>query len=287
MHIPVMATEVMEALALAPGMTVLDGTLGLGGHASLIIEKTGPNGRLIGFDADDRNLALARERLHADAERVTFIHDSYARAAAHDLPPLDAALLDLGFSSVHVDDPARGFSFLHDGPLDMRYDMRQERTAATIVNGATEDELAEILRVYGEEPNARRIAETIVRARKEQQLTTTGDLAALIATILPRRGKTHPATRTFQALRIAVNDELGALEEGLKAITALLRPGAHFAVLTFHSLEDRVVKRFFAEAEDLELLTKKPLLPSREEIVNNPRARSAKLRTVQKRTYGK
>lgn len=278
-HVPVLAKEIIDGLALAPGATVLDGTLGLGGHAQLILAATSPSGRLIGFDRDARNLATAKEQLAVFGERVTLVNDSFANTAAHDVPPLNGALLDLGFSSVHVDDASRGFSFMHDGPLDMRYDTRQELTAEMIVNSWAREDLSEIFRIYGEEPYATGIAKAITEARKRARITTTGQLAALISSLAGgKRGRIHPATRVFQALRIAVNDELGELTRGLAAITDRLQSGGRFAVITFHSLEDRIVKQFFRDDSRLEALTKKPVVASRTEEIENPRARSAKLR---------
>ncbi len=284
-HIPVLAKEVLDGLALRPGMTVLDGTLGLGGHANLMLDATAPDGQLVGFDRDARNLARAQERLARFAGRTTLVNDSFGNAAQYDIPALDAALLDLGFSSLHVDDPARGFSFMHDGPLDMRYDTRQELTAEAVVNGWSRDDLAQLFRAYGEEPYASGIAKAITEARKKQRIATTGQLADLISSLAGRPAgragggrRTHPATRVFQALRIAVNDELGELARGLTALTERLKPGGRLAVITFHSLEDRAVKRFMKETEGLATLTKKPVVPSRDEVVRNPRSRSAKLR---------
>ncbi len=274
-HIPVLAKEIVDGLQLTSGMTVLDGTVGLGGHAALICDAIAPNGQLIGFDRDARNLAVAKERLGND---VLLINDSFANVVRHNIPMLDAVLLDLGFSSVHVDDATRGFSFMHDGPLDMRYDTTQALTAAFIVNSWSRDDIATILRAYGEELQAKEIARTIFDARQKEHITTTGQLAALITSIIPRRGKIHPATRTFQALRIAVNDELGELERGLIAITERLKPGGRFAIITFHSLEDRIVKQFFKDDPHFTPLTKKPIVASDEEIRTNPRSRSAKLR---------
>lgn len=270
-------------MRLQSGMTVLDGTLGLGGHTSYILSAIAPNGVVIGFDADARNLALAKERLGETAARVTFIHDSYGNVLMHDVPSLDAALLDLGFSSVHVDDAARGFSFLREGPLDMRYDVRRDVTAEMIVNSWSRDELADIFRMYGEERFAPQIAKAICEARKKQRFTTTTQLAQFIEGLAGRRGKIHPATKVFQALRIAVNDEFSELQRGLEGITSKLKPGARFAVITFHSLEDRVVKQYFKNNETLNAVTKKPIVGSREEVLTNPRARSAKLRIVEKR----
>lgn len=283
-HVPVLAKEVIDGLALASGMTVLDGTIGLGGHAALILAATAPSGRVIGFDRDSRNLEEAGKRVSGLAGRVVLVNDSFANIAMHDVPSLDGALLDLGFSSVHVDDAARGFSFLHDGPLDMRYDTRQKLTADAIVNSWSRDDLAEIFRRYGEEPRSINIAKAITDGRKRECITTTGQLAALVLSLSGgRRGKIHPATRIFQALRIAVNDELGELARGLDAITDRLKPGARFAVITFHSLEDRIVKQFFRDDARLDVLTKKPIVASREEEIANQRSRSAKLRIAIKK----
>jgi 16S rRNA (cytosine1402-N4)-methyltransferase len=281
MHIPVLAKEVLEGLALQPGETVIDGTLGGGGHAALMLAATAPNGRLIGFDRDARNLEIACDGMKGTSDRVTYVHDSFGNMAAH-VQSADAILLDLGFSSMHVDDASRGFSFMKDGPLDMRYDASQGETAADIVNGATRDEIAAMLRIYGEEPFANQIAKAITAQRKVKKFVTTIDLADFISSLSKGRGKIHPATRVFQALRIAVNDELGELERGLKAAESILTPGGRIAVISFHSLEDRMVKQFFKDSLVLEPLTKRPVEGSEEEVRDNPRARSAKLRVARK-----
>jgi 16S rRNA (cytosine1402-N4)-methyltransferase len=281
-HIPVLANEVLEGLALKPGARVLDGTVGLGGHARLILEATAPNGELVAFDRDHRNLATARESLTSFHHRVTFIHDSFGNIATHPVGMFDGALIDLGFSSVHVDDASRGFSFMHDGPLDMRYDVQQELTAADIVNSWSRDDLATIFRRYGEEPRAPIVAKAIFDARRANRISTTGELATIISSVIPRTGKMHPATRVFQALRIVVNDELGEVEKGLAGITAALNSGGRFAIITFHSLEDRLVKVWCKEQGDLKSITKKPIVASRDEQKSNPRSRSAKLRIVEK-----
>jgi 16S rRNA (cytosine1402-N4)-methyltransferase len=279
MHIPVLAKEVLAGLALKPGEVVIDGTLGGGGHAALMLAATAPNGRLIGFDRDERNLEIACEGMSGSSDRVTYVHDSFGNMLAH-VQKADAILLDLGFSSMHVDDATRGFSFMKDGPLDMRYDASKGETAADIVNGAPLEELAAMLRIYGEEPFANQIAKAITVQRKIKKFETTLDLADFIASLSKGRGRIHPATRTFQALRIAVNDELGELERGLKAAEQILNPGGRIAIITFHSLEDRMVKNFFKESVVLTATTKKPLEGSEEEVKNNPRSRSAKLRVA-------
>lgn len=281
-HIPVLADEVLDGLNLKPGMRILDGTVGLGGHAGMVLDAIGEEGELIAFDRDRRNLELARIALTEHIGKKTFICDSYASANQHGIGPIDGAMYDLGFSSVHVDDASRGFSFQQEGPLDMRYDITQEVTAESIVNGYSREKLAEIFRVYGEEPRAAVIAKAIFDARRQSRITTTTDLADVIESVKRRRGKQHPATQVFQALRIAVNDELGEVERGLQVGIDLLKPGSRITVLTFHSIEDRMVKRLFRDHEALNVITKKPIQPSWDEKKTNPRARSAKLRVAEK-----
>lgn len=281
-HIPVLAKEVLAGLALKSGERVFDGTVGLGGHARLILEATAPRGELVAFDRDERNLSTAKENLSAFGRRVTFIHDSFGNIGNHTVGTFDAALIDLGFSSVHVDDASRGFSFMHDGPLDMRYDVRQDLTAQEIVNSWSRDDLATIFRRYGEELRAQHVAKAIFDARRVNRIATTGELATIVSSVIPRTGKTHPATKVFQALRIVVNDELGEVERGLAGIVAAMNPGGRFAIITFHSLEDRLVKVWSKECDAVMALTKKPIVASREEQQSNPRSRSAKLRIVQK-----
>ncbi len=305
-HVPVMVDEVLEYL-VGPCLSVnqslpngsqagqrpedrwfVDGTVGQGGHAGKVLAAL-PGCRLLGFDRDASNLALARKNLAPFKDRVTLIEDSYvnllAQTYVHAVTQVDGLLLDLGFSSAHVDDPGRGFSFQADGPLDMRYDQRGGATAAELVNEASEDELARILRVYGEEPQARRIAQALVEIRKTHPFATTSDLTQGVETVVRRHGPAHPATRTFQALRIAVNDELGGLERVLPDAVSLLKPGGRLAIISFHSLEDRIVKQFFKAEEQkhtLKILTKKVLVPSEEEVRRNPRSRSAKLRVAER-----
>lgn len=280
-HIPVLASEVMEQLALTPGMTVVDGTCGLGGHTKLFAEAVGETGRVFAFDKDDRNLSVARERLIAYGDRVQFIHDSYAQVGDY-VKDVHAILFDLGYSSAHVDDPGRGFSFQADGPLDMRYDVRGSVTAADIVNGWSRDDLTDLFRRYGEESRAPQVAKAIFDARREMRITRTLQLASVVLSVVPRTGKIHPATRVFQALRIAVNDEFGAVEQGIAAAIKVLAPGGKLAILSFHSLEDRIVKHAFLKSTQTKVLTKKPIVATHQEQKDNPRSRSAKLRVVMK-----
>ena len=281
-HIPVLANEVIGGLELKPDDRVLDATVGLGGHAALILDATAPGVTLVGFDRDARNLAIAAEQLKRFGDRVTLVRDSFGNIAAHELGAFDAALFDLGFSSVHVDDAARGFSFQNEGPLDMRYDTTQELTAEAVVNGWSRDDIATMLRRYGEEPRAPQIAKAIFDARRAERMTTTMQLADVISTVVPRFGKAHPATKTFQALRIVVNDEFGEIERGLEAAIAALKPGGRIAVITFHSLEDRLVKLLFKQHPTLSIITKKPIVPTHDDVLANRRARSAKLRIGEK-----
>ena len=282
-HIPVLLKEVLEGLSLHENAVIVDATLGLGGHTREILERTVPNGRVIGFDRDARNLDLAREELKDLADRIEFINDSFGAMQDHVKEPVDAVLFDIGFSSLHVDDPERGFSFMHDGPLDMRYDQSQELTAEMIVNSWTRDELAELFRKLGEESFAAQIAKAIFIARRKNRITTTRELADVVSGAVRRSGKHHPATKVFQALRIAVNDELGEVEKGLEAAVNVLKPSGRLVVISFHSLEDRIVKNFVKNREDLEPITKRPIKPEFKETKSNPRARSAKLRIAQKK----
>jgi len=267
------------------GGVYVDGTLGHGGHTILLLEASAPDGRVIGVDRDARNIAMAQDRIGA-TDRLTFVQDDYRHLKkilhAQGIGEVDGILLDVGFSSAHVDDAARGFSFQKDGPLDMRYDVDQGQTAAEVVNSWSEEQLTQAFLVYGEEDRAREVAKAIVARRRERPFSTTVDLAETIAVTLGRHGKIHPATRVFQALRIVVNDELGAIETVLPQAVDALNVGGRLCVISFHSLEDRLVKRFLKGRPDLRILTKKPLKPSPSEIASNPRARSAKLRVAQK-----
>ncbi len=271
----------------------VDGTVGLGGHAEAILERVLPvvssldtNVHLLAIDKDQGNLATAQKRLAKFGNAVVFAHDSFANmkgiAQEHHITQVNGILLDLGFSSVHVDDPERGFSFLKTGPLDMRYNKLAGQTAADIVNTWDEDDLARIFRVYGEELRARDIAKAIIVRRKAKPFEITTDLAEAISEVVPRKGKIHPATQVFQALRIVVNGELDDLERVLPDIVDLLVPGGRLAIISFHSLEDRIVKQFFKDHPNLELVNKHVITASDEELKNNPRSRSAKLRVAQK-----
>lgn len=295
MHIPVLLQPAIEGLGLSPGETVLDATVGLAGHARVICEKIGPTGVLIGLDQEVEALARAREVLAAYPTKKilrvgNFRHwDKILPTVGID--HLDAALFDLGFSSRQIDESGRGFTFQKDEPLLMTLSDQigpETLTAAEIVNHWSEAVLADIIYGYGEERGARKIAKAIVAERAEREIKTTFQLAELVKKTIGigrRGGRIHPATKTFQALRIAVNDELGALKEGLPAVWQSLVSGGRLAVISFHSLEARVVKEFSRarkEEGELELLTKKVIKPSRAEVLANPRARSAQLRIFKK-----
>jgi len=306
-HIPVLLDAVLDALRAIehPAGRFVDGTVGAGGHAAAILAAA-PDARLLGLDRDPAALELARARLAPFGDRATLVHSSYERMGilvpawlGAESPGADGILLDLGLSSMQLDDPARGFAFMQEGPLDMRFDPASGGpNAAEIVNTWDADELADVLFRYGEERHARRIARALVAARP---IHTTRELAAAVeqAQRGPRE-KIHPATRTFQALRIAVNDELGAVERVLPAAISLLRPGGRLAVISFHSLEDRIVKQTFkTEATDclcpprqpvctcghrarVALITRKPIQPDADEVAANPRSRSARLRVAER-----
>ena len=279
----------MAFLACRPGALILDCTLAEGGHALEILKRITPGGKLIGLDRDPEVLAVARARLEEYQNNVVIRRLSFSEIASwteeEGLAGIDGALFDLGLSSFQLDDPRRGFSFRFDGPLDMRMDLEQGLTAAELVNRLPVSELEEIFFQYGQERWSKRISRAIVRARSRTAIRTTGELARIVAAAVPGRGRIHPATRVFQALRIAVNRELEELEEGLSAAFSLLRPGGRLCAISFHSLEDGIVKRFFRrrEREDKagRVLTPKPLTPSREEQRINPRSRSAKLRAIE------
>ena len=288
-HTSVLLEPVLDFLQprAGAGFRGLDCTLGAGGHAFGLLERSSPDGRLVGLDADPRAVELAAARLAPFGGRFTLLNRNFGDLAELDLEPVDAIVFDLGLSSMQLESSGRGFSFRADEPLDMRFDPQAEQaTAAELLNTLPEADLERILREYGEEPRARRLARTIAQRRHDRPLQTTTDLvAAVTAALGPARGRIHPATRTFQALRIAVNDELQTLQAGLDAAVHLLQPHGRLAVISFHSLEDRVVKwRFRGYADDglVRIVTRKPVTPTDEEARTNPRARSAKLRVVER-----
>ena len=292
-HQPVMAREVLAFLNPQPGRVIVDGTTGTAGHSLLLLPRLLPDGRLIAVDRDREALDAAQDRLREFAPVVTFVHENYRNLPAIlsrlGITRVDGFLLDLGMSSPQVDRPERGFSFSKDGPLDMRMDPHgEEQTAETLVNRSTAEDLAMLFERFGEERFAARIARHLVQERRRRPILSTTQLARLVTEAVPsgaRRGRLHPATRVFQALRMAVNDELGALEDTLSNLAAWLKPGGRAVILSYHSLEDRLVKRAFAVGA-LEgrwtVLTKKPARPSAEETARNPRARSAKLRAIER-----
>jgi 16S rRNA (cytosine1402-N4)-methyltransferase len=308
-HIPVLAEEIMSMLAPAPGSLQIDATLGGGGHTERILEATDPDGRLLGLDADGAAIARVDGRLRPRfGDRLVLrqanFRDLTTVAREAGFGNVDGALFDLGLSSYQLADTDRGFGFRAGGPLDMRFDTSRGVPASDLVASLDVNELTALFRRYGEEPKAGRIARTMVDARKTAPITTAEELAALIERVLPpnprQPRRTHPATRVFQALRIAVNEELDALQSGLTAALDLLRPGGRLVVLSYHSLEDRIVKRFFAAERRgcvcppeipvcvcgrnprLRLLTRPSLTPTAEEIAANPRARSARLRAAER-----
>ncbi|MBA3003185.1 MAG: 16S rRNA (cytosine(1402)-N(4))-methyltransferase RsmH [Desulfurivibrio sp.] len=286
-HLPVMLEEVVTCLAPVDGGLYVDGNLGLGGHTERILETCGPTGQVVGFDWDAAALTLAQERLARFEGRVRYVHENFTSIKETlmelGIGTIDGLLLDLGLSSLQLDASGRGFSFKGSEPLDMRMDQRQATTAAQLVNEATEEELADIFFYYGEERQARRIAERIVEHRRKQQIVSTDQLVDVVDQAIPKRfhpKKIHVATKVFQALRIAVNRELDSLEQILADGAGLLAPGARFCVISFHSLEDRLVKQAFRENPLLDVITSKPIIPGRAECLRNPRARSAKLRVA-------
>jgi len=298
-HRPVLYDAVLEGLAVSPGGCYIDATVGTGGHAWGILAASEPGGRLLGIDLDPHVLAWTRKRLAVFGDRAILVQGNFTQlasiASARGFTAVDGILFDLGLSSVQLAAPERGFSFQREGPLDMRFDPSGPVTAFDLVNKLGERELSDLLRQYGQERYARRIARAIVEARP---LQSTIQLASLIEKVVGRRERIHPATRTFQALRIAVNDELSALAKALPQALDLLAPGGRLAVISFHSLEDRIVKQFFSqEARDcicppdvpvcvcghrarLRIVTRHPIRPSEEEVAANPRSRSARLRVA-------
>ncbi len=300
-HVPVLYEEVLEGLAVKPGGVYIDGTVGGGGHARGILERSAPEGRLLGIDADPAAIEASGENLKDFHNRITLVNGSFRRleviASEAGFASVDGVLLDLGVSSWQLAEAKRGFSFLEDGPLDMRFDPGGGVRASDLVNERSEQELADIFFTYGEERRSRKLAKTIVAARP---IYTTRQLAQVVERAVGKGGRIHPATRIFQALRIAVNQELEALEAVLPQAAKLLRPGGRLAIISFHSLEDRIVKRYMQrESKDclcppntptcicghraiLKIITRKVITPSADEIDRNPRSRSARLRIAEK-----
>lgn len=305
-HIPVLPDEVLQALQPREGQTILDGTVGYGGHAAMILSAVSGPLTYIGLDRDADAVAHTSKLLEAD-RRIQVIRDSYGHAASVlttlGISAVDGVLLDLGASSPQFDEPERGFSLKSSGPLDMRFDTNEGKTAADVLNTYTEQDLVRVIKEFGEERYAKRIAKAVAAARKEKPFEHSSELTALIERAIPRRfwpKHIHPATRTFQALRIEVNTELDILSRALPELIELLNPGGRIAVISFHSLEDRIVKQVFKQASlscvcppeaivcqcqttpKVRVITKKPIIPSEEEQIQNPRSRSAKLRVAEK-----
>ncbi len=306
-HRPVLLHPLIENLQPRPGLTYIDGTLGAGGYVAAFLERVRPGGRILAIDRDRAAVAAARRRFADAGQAVTVEQGDFADmesiAAAHGIDAVDGVMLDLGVSSLQLDDPARGFSFRHDGPLDMRMDSSAEVSASDIVNGWSQPDLTALIRTYGEERFAASIAAAIVRSRADGAITRTAQLREVVERTIPRRfwpKRIHPATRTFQALRIEVNRELESLNAGLQAAIRILRPGGRLGVVSFHSLEDTIVKNALhvsaqnclcppqqthctcAHRASLLLLSRKAIKPDAAELASNPRARSARLRVAEK-----
>ena len=299
MHVPVLTKEVLEYLAPKPNENFIDGTVGQAGHTLLLLEKNGPNGKVLGIDLDQKQIENARLQTKSFGGRVILVHDSYANikeiAGENNFKPIDGILLDLGYSSWQLEDSAKGFSFQKDEVLDMRYQseitnnksqITNNLTASEIINTYPEESIKKILEEYGEEKFAKQIAKKIIEERRKKRIQSTYQLKEIIEKAVPARfrfGRIHCATKSFQALRIAVNDELGNLERALPDAFSILSSGGRLAVISFHSLEDRIIKNFFkntAKEGIAKELTKKPIMAADEEIRLNPRARSAKLRAI-------
>ena len=290
-HLPVMLEETLRCLAPRPGETMLDGTLGLGGHAAEILSRLSPGGELIGLDRDPEALTLAAKRLDGVGGNYRLLHGTFDRVGEllKELElssdgAFDGLLLDLGVSSMQLDRAERGFSFRNDGPLDMRMDPGEKESAASWLAQVPVEELARVIRRYGEEPQAGKIARAIDRGRRERPITTTAELASLIEELVPRRGKKiHPATKTFQAIRIAVNRELDCLRDALEKLDRYMKPGGRVVVLSYHSLEDRIVKTVFRDRVREGFFISHPdglQRPTQTEVQSNRRSRSARLRAV-------
>ena len=283
-HVSVLFKETIDALTPHADGKYIDGTLGAGGHAAGILDASAPTGRLLGLDADSNALTVASQNLARYGDRVLLIHSNFENlqsvANANGFLPADGIVLDLGLSSMQLADAGRGFSFLSEGALDMRFNVDNETTAAELVNTLDEKEIADLIFEYGEEHASRRIARAIVNARP---IETASQLASVIERAVGRHSRIHPATKTFQALRIAVNRELEVIDQVLPQIVETLAPGGRVVIISFHSLEDRRIKNFFRTSEQLRVVTKHPIRPSRAESIANSRSRSAKLRVAEKR----
>lgn len=294
-HIPVMLEEALRYLDLAPGKVIVDATIGTGGHAQGILEKIMPGGRLIGIDRDEDSLAVARKRLEPFGSACQLVYGNFMDIdeilKALKVTSVDGMLLDLGISSYQLDDPNRGFSFQREGPLDMRLDRRSYISAYDLVNNLNREEISDLLRSFGQERWHNRIAQFVVREREKSPIATTSQLSKIVASAVPsryRHYRIHPATRTFQAIRIAVNRELESLKVAIDKAVELLESSGRICVISFHSLEDRIVKfgfRQWAASGGLKIITPKPLTPTMQEVHGNPASRSAKLR-VAERTAG-
>lgn len=290
-----LSEEVIKYLNPINGDKILDGTVGCAGHSKRLLERILPQGFLIGIDRDGQAINIAKKRLSAEYPEKNYKieHANFDELEVilknNGIDKLNGALFDLGISSFQIDTPQRGFSIKENGPLDMRMDLSQRITAFDVVNRYPEKQLADVIYQFGEERASRKIARYIVNARKTKKIETTYELAGIVLKALSRGGKRsriHPATKTFQAIRIEVNNELGSIKQALEKVVTFLAPKARLCVISFHSLEDRIIKQFFRELaknkEDFKILTKKPIIPTEEETAANPRARSAKLRVIEK-----
>jgi 16S rRNA (cytosine1402-N4)-methyltransferase len=291
-HVPVLLNEVIDLLNLKAGDVVMDATCGGGGHSEAILRKILPGGKLIAVDKDPEALARVRKRFERFGSAILYFNEDFRNVKKiieeSGIKCLDKAVFDLGMSTFQVDDGKRGFSFANDGPLDMRFDNRKGFTAKEIVNSLSYEELKDIIRDYGEERHAALVAKKICEARKRKPIQTTAELSGIIVEAVGRkygREMLHPSVRTFQGLRIYVNDELGAASEGISKTIERLCPKGRICVISFHSLEDRIVKNIFRDGkkrEELAIITKKPIVPTREEVQANPRSRSGKLRAAER-----
>ncbi len=286
-HIPVLPQEVIDGLNIQPGGIIVDGTLGGGGHAQAILELIGVEGTLFGFDRDP--IAVDDTRTRITADNAHLINANYSdmpeQLSLFDIAKVDGILLDLGLSSDQLADGERGFSFHSDGPLDLRFNQMAGEPAAKLVNRLSEKHLADLIYEFGEERFSRRIARKIVKLRHEKKIETASQLANIVRSCIPKtKNKSiDPATKTFQALRIAVNEELKWLKVAINRLPDLLNPGGRIAIISFHSLEDRIVKQSLQQNDRLEIISRKPIMAGEEELLNNPRSRSAKLRVAQKK----